>query len=94
MEEMEKLLRVWMQDQHQCQILLSSMLIQESLQSLYEGLKKKQAKKQRAIPQCQPWFKATASLTTEKWWRPWSADMVAGLGTSETPWRNYCTVLY
>uniref|UniRef100_A0AC11CV00 BAF chromatin remodeling complex subunit BCL7C n=1 Tax=Ovis aries TaxID=9940 RepID=A0AC11CV00_SHEEP len=29
MEEMEKLLRVWMQDQHQCQILLSSMLIQE-----------------------------------------------------------------
>ena len=29
MEEMEKLLRVWMQDQHQCRILLSSMLIQE-----------------------------------------------------------------
>ena len=29
MEEMEKLRRVWMQDQHQCQILLSLMLIQE-----------------------------------------------------------------
>ena len=29
MEEMEKLLRVWIQDQHQCRILLSLMLIQE-----------------------------------------------------------------
>ena len=41
MEEMEKLLGVWMQDQHQCQVPLSLMLIQEKTKILYEVLKKK-----------------------------------------------------
>jgi len=41
MEEMEKLLSVWMQDQYQCCVLLSLMLIQEKANSLYEDLKKK-----------------------------------------------------
>ena len=34
MEEMEKLLNVWMQDQHQRQAPLSLMLIQEKSKSL------------------------------------------------------------
>ena len=38
---MEKLLSVWIQDQHQRQVLLSLMLIQEEAKSLYEDLKKK-----------------------------------------------------
>ncbi|XP_059971708.1 large ribosomal subunit protein uL15-like [Mesoplodon densirostris] len=38
---MEKLLSVWMQDQHQCRVLLSLMLFQEKVKSLYEDLKKK-----------------------------------------------------
>ncbi|TEA25720.1 hypothetical protein DBR06_SOUSAS2510164, partial [Sousa chinensis] len=41
MEEMEKLISVWMQDQHQCRVPLSLMLIQEKAKSLYEDLKKK-----------------------------------------------------
>ena len=40
-EEMEKLLSVWMQEQHQCRVLLSLMLTQEKAKSLYENLKKK-----------------------------------------------------
>ena len=40
MEEMEKLLSVWMQDQHENQVLLSLKLIQEKAKSLYENLKK------------------------------------------------------
>ena len=40
MEETEKLLGVWMQDKHQCQGLLSLMLIQEKAKSLYEDFKK------------------------------------------------------
>ena len=38
---MEKLLSVWMQDQYQCCVLLSLMLIQEKANSLYEDFKKK-----------------------------------------------------
>ncbi|XP_069901617.1 tigger transposable element-derived protein 1-like [Globicephala melas] len=41
MEEMEKLLSVCIQDQHQCRVPLSLMLIQEKAKSLYEDLKKK-----------------------------------------------------
>ncbi|XP_066879269.1 putative CENPB DNA-binding domain-containing protein 1 [Kogia breviceps] len=41
MEEMEKLLSVWMQDEHQHQVPLSLMLIQEKTKSFYEDLKKK-----------------------------------------------------
>ncbi|XP_019789663.1 putative CENPB DNA-binding domain-containing protein 1 [Tursiops truncatus] len=41
MEEMEKLLSVWTQDQHQHRVLLSLMLIQEKAKSLYENLKNK-----------------------------------------------------
>ena len=44
MEEMEKLLSVWMQDQHQPRVLLSLMLIQEKAKSLYEDFKKKHSK--------------------------------------------------
>ncbi|TEA40019.1 hypothetical protein DBR06_SOUSAS2910063, partial [Sousa chinensis] len=40
MEEMEKLLSVWMQGQHQRRVPLSLMLIQEKAKSLYEDLKK------------------------------------------------------
>ncbi|XP_069901610.1 putative CENPB DNA-binding domain-containing protein 1 [Globicephala melas] len=39
MKEMEKLLSVWMQDQHQRQVPLNLMLIQEKGKSLYEDLK-------------------------------------------------------
>ncbi|XP_069397333.1 putative CENPB DNA-binding domain-containing protein 1 [Delphinus delphis] len=41
MEEMEKLLSEWMQDQHQHRVPLSIMLIQEKVKRLYEDLKKK-----------------------------------------------------
>ena len=43
-EEMEKLLSVWLQDQHQHRVPLSLMLIQEKAKSLYEDLKKKRGK--------------------------------------------------
>ena len=39
MEEIEKLLSVWMQDQPQHWVQLSLMLTQEKAQSLYEDLK-------------------------------------------------------
>ena len=50
MEEMEKLLSVWMQDQyqHQQRVLLSLMLIQEKAKSLYEYLKKKHGEESEA----------------------------------------------
>ncbi|XP_043291812.1 tigger transposable element-derived protein 1-like isoform X1 [Cervus canadensis] len=41
MEEMEKLLSMWLQDQHQRRAPLNIMLIQEKAKSLYEDLKKK-----------------------------------------------------
>ncbi|XP_044275311.1 tigger transposable element-derived protein 1-like [Varanus komodoensis] len=44
MEEMEKHLSVWMQDQHQHRVPLSLMLIQEKAKTLYEDLKKKHGK--------------------------------------------------
>ena len=42
MEEMEKLLSVWMQNQHHCRVPLHLMMIQEKARNLYEDLKKKQ----------------------------------------------------
>ena len=39
--EMEKLLSVWLQDQHQRRAPLNIMLIQEKAKSLYEDVKKK-----------------------------------------------------
>ena len=45
MEEMEKLLSVWMQDQHENQVMLNLKLIQEKAKSLNENLKKKHCKK-------------------------------------------------
>ncbi|XP_069901967.1 putative CENPB DNA-binding domain-containing protein 1 [Globicephala melas] len=44
MEEMEKLLNVWTQDQHQSRVPLSLRLIQENTKSLYENLKKNHSK--------------------------------------------------
>ena len=41
MEKMEKLLSVWMQDQHQSWVPLSLILIQKKAKSLYEDLKKR-----------------------------------------------------
>ena len=41
-KEVEKLLNVWMQDQHQ--VTFSLMLIQEKTKNLYEDLKKKHRK--------------------------------------------------
>ena len=38
---MERLLSVWLQDQCQCQVPLSLMLIQQEDQCLYEDLRKK-----------------------------------------------------
>ena len=38
---MERLLSVWLQDQCQCQVPLSLMLIQQENQCLYEDLRKK-----------------------------------------------------
>ena len=37
-----EILSVWMQDQHQGQVLLSLILMQEKAKSLYKDLKKKQ----------------------------------------------------
>ena len=45
MEEMEKLLSMWMQDQHQHRVLLSLMLIREKAKNLYKDLKKKHGEK-------------------------------------------------
>ena len=49
MEEMEKLLSVWRQDQHQRPVLLSLMLIQEKAKILYEDLKMKYGKESECI---------------------------------------------
>ena len=67
MEEMEKLLSVWMQDQHQHLVLLSLMLIQEKAKSLYEDLKKIHGEESEvayfnASHGCFHWFKARANL--------------------------------
>ena len=46
---MEKLLCVWLQDQCQCQVPLSLMLIQQEAQCLYEDLKKKLSEESDSI---------------------------------------------
>ncbi|XP_069899826.1 putative CENPB DNA-binding domain-containing protein 1 [Globicephala melas] len=57
MEKVEKLLSLWMQDQHQCQVPRSLMLIQEKAKSPYEDLKKKHSEEIRGcIFYCQPWL--------------------------------------
>ena len=62
MEEMEKLLRVRRQDQHQCRVLLSLMLIQEKTKSLYEGLKKKHSEESEgSSSNAQPWLVSDGS---------------------------------
>ncbi|XP_068420258.1 tigger transposable element-derived protein 1-like [Eschrichtius robustus] len=68
MEEMEKLLSVWMQDQHhQHRVPLSLMLIQEKAKNLYEDLKKKHSEESEGTTfnaSCGwfHWFKARANL--------------------------------
>ena len=57
MEELEKLLSVWVQDQHQCQVPLSLTTIQEKVKSLYEDLKKKHSKESGAhLNASRDWF--------------------------------------
>ena len=41
MAKLEKFLSAWMQNQHQCWVLLNLMLTEEQDKSLYEDLKKK-----------------------------------------------------
>ena len=83
MEEMEKLLSVWMQDQHQRWVLLSLMLIQGKAKSLYEDLKKKHSKESEgaSFNASHGWFhgfKARANLHNVKVsGEAASADMVA-----------------
>ena len=71
MEEMEKLLSVWMQDQHQHRVPLSLMLIQEKAKSLYEDLKKKHCEESegRSFNALHGWFhqfKARANIHNAK----------------------------
>ena len=90
MEEMEKLLSVWMQDQHQHQVPLSLMLIQEKDKSLYEDLKKKHGEESEATSfnVSHGWFhqfKARANLHNVKVsGEAASADMVAAREFPET----------
>ncbi|XP_066879268.1 putative CENPB DNA-binding domain-containing protein 1 [Kogia breviceps] len=71
MEKKEKLLSMWMQDQHQHRVLLSLMLIQEKDKSLYEDLKKKHGEKSEgayfnASHGWFHWFKARANIHNVK----------------------------
>ncbi|KAB0364251.1 hypothetical protein FD754_008407 [Muntiacus muntjak] len=71
MEEMEKLLSVRMQDQYQCCVLLSLVLIQEKAKSLYEDLKEKHGKDSEstffnANHNWFHWFKAGANVHNVK----------------------------
>ncbi|XP_066875983.1 tigger transposable element-derived protein 1-like isoform X3 [Kogia breviceps] len=71
MEEMEKLLSVWMQDQRQRRVPLSLMLIQEKAKSLYEDLKKKHGEESegKSFNASRSWvhrFKARAKLHNVK----------------------------
>ena len=83
MEEMEKLLSVRMQDQHQCRVPLSLMLIQKKAKSLYEDLKKKHGEESEGayFNASHGWFhqfKARAKLQNVKVsGEAASADMVA-----------------
>ena len=90
MEEMEKLISVWMQDQHQCRVPLSLMLIQEKAKSLYEGLKKKHSEESEgaSFNASHGWFhrfKARANLHDVKVsGEAASADTVAAQEFPET----------
>ena len=90
MMEMEKVLRVWMQDQYQCRVPLSLMLIQEEAKSLYEELKKKHGEESKGAPfkASHGWFhqfKATAKLHNVKVsGEAASADTVAAWEFPET----------
>ena len=57
-----------MQDQPQCRVLLSLMLIQEKAKRLYEGLKKKHGggSEGASFNASHGWFKARASLHSVK----------------------------
>ena len=66
--EMEKLLSVWMQDQHQHRVPLSLILIQEKAKNVYEDLKKKHGKESEgaSFNASHGWFqrfKARATFT-------------------------------
>ena len=92
MEEMEKLLSVRMQDQHQRWVLLNLTLIQEKAKSLYEDLKKKHGKESEgtSFNASHGWFhrfKARASLHNVKVsGETASADRVAVQELPETLW--------
>ena len=68
-----EILSVWMQDQHQCQVPLSLMLIQEKAKSLFEDLKKYGEESVGApFNASHDWFhqfKASAKLHNPKVWR-------------------------
>ena len=71
MEEMEKLLSVWRQDQHQRRVPLSLTLTQEKAESLYEDLKKKHGEESegKSFNASHGWFhrfKARADLHSVK----------------------------
>ncbi|XP_021573038.1 tigger transposable element-derived protein 1 [Carlito syrichta] len=89
MEEMEKLLSVWMQDQHQRRVPLSLMLIQEKAKSLYEDLKKKHGEESEgaSFNASHGWFhrfKARANLHVKVSGEAVSADTVAAREFPET----------
>ena len=90
MEEMEKLLSVRMQDQHQRRVPLSLMLIQEKAKSHHEDLKKKHGEESEGTPFNASrgwfhWFKASTNLhNIEVSDEAASADMVAAREFSET----------
>ncbi|XP_069900768.1 tigger transposable element-derived protein 1-like [Globicephala melas] len=71
MEEMEKLFRMWLQDQHQHRVSLSLMLIQEKAKRIYEDLKNKHGEESEgtsfnASHGWFHWFKARANLHNVK----------------------------
>ena len=92
MEEVEKLLSVWMQDQHQCRVPLSLMLIQEKAKSLYEDLKKKHSEESEgaSFTASHGWFhqfKARANFQNRKVsGEAVSADTVAAREFPEMLW--------
>ena len=93
MEEMEKLLRVWIQDQHQCRILLSLMLIQEKAKKPLWRLGEETGQRIRGcISNASHGTRLQSTFTMEKW-RGHACKYGSCLGTSWNPWRNYCTVL-
>ena len=90
MEETEKLLSVWMQDQHQRPVPLILMLIQEKSKRLYEDLKKKHSEESEGTSFNAShgwfyWFKARANLHNVKVsGEAGSADTVAAQEFPET----------